>query len=497
MSFFAELPLEELRELVARNPDEIDLRLALVEQLVRQGRLPDALTQTSLAEALAPRSPDVAMWKSLCQVFTGRAKVGHERLQRVIRNHPCSDFQTRLVHEVVPLFTGQSSEPSAAGWVCGIAASMLDWLPPEYVASTQSLIEAVNLIQQNTRLGILALEGHVECFPQDLNARLYLAIAYCGVHRIDDAIDEYRQVIQQDRECATAYLDLAAILEHPQESIRLTRMGLRFCPQAYHARYNLGVYLMQRRRFAEARQELSRIPADHPIYTDALVAIGMTWEEQADAEQATEILEKAVTLSPRRADIHGKLGQLLCDCGQHQRAMTALNTAIELDPAQYYVWANKGLLHLQASEFEEALQALQRSLELNPQSEDAAVNLALLLAETGNLEQGIEILEEAIHYHPENALICQNLGAFYCHNQEIEQALFYTDRAIELGIDSPSIYWNMANIYCFQGNRERCLEFLVRAIDRDERYAEQFLNDEDFRRFQQDPEFVALCRSVR
>ena len=120
----------------------------------------------------------------------------------------------------------------------------------------------------------------------------------------------------------------------------------------------------------------------------------------------------------------------------------------------------------------------------------------MLLAETGNICQGIEILEDAVHYHPENALICQNLGAFYCNKKDLEQALFYTDRAIELGVDSPAIYWNMANIYCFKDNRERCLDYLCRAIERDHSYAAQFLIDEDFRKYQKDPEFIALARSV-
>jgi tetratricopeptide (TPR) repeat protein len=496
MSFYAELPLQELTEMVTRNPDEVDLRLALVEHFVRHEKFEDALAHVCMAEELSPGNPDVEMWKSLCMIFNGELEEGHELLQRVIRNNPCCEFQIRLVTEVVPLFTGETGDPANADWLPGITDGRDGALPDDFLDRTNSFMDAVDLLQQHTGRGIAALEEHVDRYNADVNARLYLAIAYCGVQRIDDAIRLYREVIRQDGQCSTAYFDLAAIISDPQEAIRLTRQGLQHCPFATHARYNLGMFLMQLNRYEEARQELSRIPADNAVYRDALVAMGMTWEDEGNFQKAAECLEKAVILNPERADLRGKYGQLLFDSGHREAALRELQRALELDPDQYGVWANKGLLHLQAGQHDEALQALQQSLELNPESEDAAINLAVLLAETGQLPKAVEVLEQAVHYHPENPLICQNLGAFYCNLQDLELALFYTDRAIELGADSPAVYWNMANIYCFRNNRERCLKYLGHAIERDQAYAVQFLMDEDFRKYQRDPEFLALCHSV-
>ena len=61
-----------------------------------------------------------------------------------------------------------------------------------------------------------------------------------------------------------------------------------------------------------------------------------------------------------------------------------------------------------------------------------------------------------------------------------------------MGIDSPAIFWNMASIYCIKDKRELCLDYLARAIDRDRSYANRFLKNEDFRKYQADPEFIAL-----
>ncbi|MCP4081589.1 MAG: tetratricopeptide repeat protein [Planctomycetaceae bacterium] len=497
MSYYAKLPFDELIALVTEHPEDVELRLAVVEYFVRFEKYEEALLEALRAEELAPDDPDAKLWKAMCLIYTGEMEQGYLLLQRMIRNNPCSDFQRRLVTEVVPLFVGESItseyvEGFFAGWFAGLPGDGQGKVTDAFTKCNSSFLEAVNHVSQNTQQGIQDLEKHMELFPDDVNAKLYLAIAYCDIDRTEDAAQRYREVIEQDNECATAYFDLAAIVTQPDEAVELTRRGLRCCPFATHARYNLGVFLIQQGQQRDARRELSRIPADSPIYVEGLIATALSWEEGGDLEGAVAALEKAVLRQPERADARAKLGKLLSDCGRTKEALAVFDQTIQTHPDIFSVWANKGLLHLKAGEYQPALDALQKSLELNPQCEDVAINLAVLLAEIGSLEKAIEILEEAIHFHPENAAICQNLGAFYCHTEELDQALFYTDRAIELGIDSPAIFWNMASIYCIKDMRELCLEYLARAIERDRNYSDRFLKNEDFRKYQSDPEFIAL-----
>ncbi len=492
MSYYSQLPFEELNDIVARNPEEVDLRLALVEHYVRKENYVDALAHAEMAEDLVEdKHPEVEVWKSLCLIFNGDLELGHEQLQRVVRNNPCTEFQLRLVTEIVPLFTGEQGESMTIDWLDLTGDERTD-LPDEFLDRANSFIDCVNCLQEDADGGIQSLVNHIAEFPEDINARLYLAIAYCGANELEAAAAVYQQVIELDEECATAYFDLAALVSDPDEAIALTEKGLEYCPFAKHARYNLGMFLIRKGDYAAARRELTRIPADSSVYTEALVATGMAFEEEFDIPGAVECLEKAVALRPDRADIRGKYGQLLCDCGLYEEAMQEIDAAIEMDSNQFCVWANKGLLHLQADETDEALHALQRSLELNPRSEDAAINLAVLLAESGDIPQGIEILNEAAIHHPENALVFQNLGALHCNLKQLDKALEHTERAIELGIDTPAIFWNLANIYCFQDQREECLANLGRAIEGDPSFAEQFQQDEDFQKYWDDPDFLKI-----
>lgn len=498
MSYYAKLPFDELIALVTDHPKDVDLRLAVVEYFVRFQKYSEALLEAIRAEELAPANPDVKVWKAMNLIYTGSMEEGYGLLQRMIRNNPYGEFQRRLVTEIAPLFVGENItsdyvEGFFAGWFAGLPGRNDGTVSEAFTLRNESFLEAVNQVTQNPANGIPRLESHIEAFPDDINAKLYLAIAYCDVDRFEEAATNYRDVIAEDAECATAYFDLAAIVADPEEAIELTRRGLRFCPLATHARYNLGVFLIQQKQPREARRELSRIPADSPIYVEGLIAIALSWEEEGNLEAAAKTIEKAILRQPERADTRGKLGKLLSDCGKIEEALKVFDEALQVDPSLFSIWANKGLLHLKRSEYQDSLRALQKALELNPECEDVAINLAVLLAEIGSLEKAIEILEEAIYFHPESAVICQNLGAFYCHAEQLEQALFYTDRAIELGVDSPAIFWNMANIYCIKDKRELCLDFLARAFERDPNYVDRFLNTEDFLKYRSDPEFVALA----
>ena len=93
MSFYSQLPLEELSEIVQRNPDEIELRLALIERYVRDGDVDDALVQACLAEDLASENEEILAWKAMCQISMGQLEAGHRLLQEVTRRTPLNSFQ--------------------------------------------------------------------------------------------------------------------------------------------------------------------------------------------------------------------------------------------------------------------------------------------------------------------------------------------------------------------------------------------------------------------
>lgn len=498
MSFYSELPLDELAEIIAKNPREIDLRLALIERYVDDGDLDDALVQACLAEEVEKSNPEVLAWKSLCMIFRGELEEGHCILQQVIRRTPSSNFQDKLIRKIFPAFTaGADIDPEEFTHPWSLFGCTDFQIEGRYGEMIESMTTVGRLMGEQPEEAIQHLEDHIEQFPEDLNGKLYMASVHLMNHDIEKAELLYRDVIEQDPECSTAYFDLAVVVDDSFESIELLRHGLSLFPQQDVARYNLGTFLLNAGELQEARWELRRIPADSTHYSDALIAIGVSHESDEEIEAAASYFEKVAILEPQRSDVHAKYGQLLLDLERYPEALAAFNVATELDPKSFCGWHNKGIIYVQMNEDELAINSFRNALDICPDSAWSAINMAVLLRDQGELRHAIDALLEVYKHNPNDVTILQNLGAYYSYIEDYSQALKYTQLAIDQDDQRPLLYWNMADSYAKLEDRDNCLKYLAVAIEKDTELADRFMSDKDFEAYWWDPDFKSLVDSTR
>lgn len=498
MSFYSQLPLEELAEIIARNPGEIDLRIALIERYVDDGDLDDALVQACLAEELENENPEVLSWKSLCMIFRGELEAGHQLLQEVIRRTPSCEFQDKLIRKIFPAFTaGKNVDPEEFAHPWSLFGCTDFKVEGRYGEMIESMTTVGQLMSEKPEAAVRNLGIHIEKFPEDLNAKLYMATVHLMNHDVKQAELIYRDVIKQDPKCSTAYFDLAVVIEDAFESIELLRRGLSLFPQQDVARYNLGTFLLNAGEVDEARQELSRVPADSTHYADALIAIGVSYESENDIAEAARYLEKVTILEPHRSDVRAKYGQLQLDLEKYPEALAAFNVATELDPKSFCGWHNKGIIYVQLDEDELAINAFRNALDICPDSTWSAINMAALLRDQGQLKHAIDALLEVYRYNSSDVTILQNLGAYFSYAEDYEKALKFTKLAIEQDGQRPLLYWNMADSYAKLADRENCLKFLAIAIEQDADLADRFMSDSDFESYWWDPDFKSLIESSR
>ncbi len=498
MSFYSDLPLEELAEIIARNPNEIELRLALIERYVRDGDLDDALVQACLAEKIEKDHAEVQAWKSLCMIFRGDLEKGHRLLMKVTRRNPLCSFQDKLLQEIFPAFTSETDidpEEFAHPWSL-FSRTEFD-VDGRYGEMIQSMTEVGRLMNEEPEEAITQLMDHIQVFPEDLNAKLYLASVHLMQEEPAQAAGLYRDVIELDPKCSTAFFDLAVVVDDPSESVDLLREGLRLFPNQDVARYNLGTFLLNLEDFAAARNELSRVPGDSTHYADALVAIGVCFENEGSIEKAASYFEKATILNPDRGDVVAKYGQLLLDLENFPEALSAFNIATELQPKSFCAWHNKGIIYVQMNEDDLAINAFHNALEICPDSVWSAINMAGLLRDQNKESHAIDVLLEVYRYKPDDVTVLQNLGAYYSYTNDFEKAIKYTLLAIEVDGQRPLLFWNMADSYAKLADRENCLKYLSVAIEKDSELADRFMSDQDFESYWWDSDFKRLVESAR
>jgi tetratricopeptide (TPR) repeat protein len=409
MSCYADLPFAELTALIAAQPDEVELRLALVEQYARRKEFDEAVTQVCLAEELDPENPVVAAWKAMCLTSAGQVIEGSEAIKKVLWKYPCAEFHNWLITEVKPLFVRDSFDPMAADLEKQINDEGTG-IPPEAVQCCVAFGRISSLFQTDPDRCITELENHIVNWPDDVNAVLFLAKACRYVKKFERATELYRIVIEKAPDATIAMFDLATIVSDPWEAIELMRRGLEICDFDNRAKCKLAERLNQVGKTEQAKNAVARIPGDSPFYVDALVAQARSLELEGKFVEACELLEKAATMAPQRGDIRGKYGQVLCDLARFEEAMKELEIATSLDPGQYIHWANIGFQHEFLGKHEKAIVAFQSSLQLEPACGQVATSLAKLLFAKGDADQAVELLERVLEINPNDFGVRAMLG---------------------------------------------------------------------------------------
>jgi len=297
MSFYLHTPLSDLVAKVADQPDEIELHIALIKRYVAEHQIVAAIAQTVSTDELMPGNPHVLALQAFCLFNLDQPEHGAQLIDKVVRRNATTEFQNFVVNELVPLFCPNRESLNAGE----VLQRRIDQAPEEQkhvFERARSLWLIRSAIKDDPSAAIQLLHQHIEGFPDDLNAELILANMHLELQQNETAESIFRSVIDRDPQSSAAYFGLAMVVADNREAIEYSRRGLRLSPRNHGERYNLGVRLLEDEQWETARNEWSRIPADEPVYVNALSGIAECYEAEQDYQHAVEYREKAAILSP-------------------------------------------------------------------------------------------------------------------------------------------------------------------------------------------------------
>ena len=71
MSYFNQLPIEELETSIDQYPDEPEVRAALIKRLAAEGDIDAAISQAFIADELIPDNSEIKVLKAFCLLQSG------------------------------------------------------------------------------------------------------------------------------------------------------------------------------------------------------------------------------------------------------------------------------------------------------------------------------------------------------------------------------------------------------------------------------------------
>ncbi|MDF0732994.1 tetratricopeptide repeat protein [Pseudomonas entomophila] len=247
-------------------------------------------------------------------------------------------------------------------------------------AAITSIRRLLPAAQRSLVLGPLLEDDEQSVRFAAVDALLGLAPDAIGLYfrPLQDALEQYQQVLEQQPDDAEAQVHLARLYLHEAD-------------------------------FAQAETALKRSLAVAPARPDALATQVRLLERQGHHDASREVLAKALALTPDSAFLQHELGLWLTRHEQQEYALLAFSRAVELEPDNAdYRYTLAITLH-GLEQVEAAQKQLETLLGRQPANRRARVLLIQYWKETGQLQNVQVLLAELERQNPDDPLLQQGL----------------------------------------------------------------------------------------
>ncbi len=192
-------------------------------------------------------------------------------------------------------------------------------------------------------------------------------------------------------------LTIANALENQPwaNSYSLWSNAARVRPGYWAPRYNVGLALLDSRRFDEARDELERAASLKPDDPEVFDALGRAYEGMGDTAAAISSFEHALALDPSMVESLNNLGTAYFKRSDFPAAEKYFAAALAINPRASTALFNLGLCYSREGRSGDAIRQLERVRDLGFADDVTYYELGLAYEQVGRLADAVAALERA------------------------------------------------------------------------------------------------------
>lgn len=411
-----EVPAKAMAEALAKFPTHAEVyEMAVMLHLTHNER--DKAVEV-MAQAANQHSRDPQYWLATGHTAERVWPLGQAEFGVEYRQHVTPFFENALKNaskanaEQVTLEVARqyllTNDPERARQLCEKLATEYNSLD-----ARKLLYRLYGAAEQKDK-ALATLEKIVSQAPEDAEQQRLLASEYDKLKQPEKAIPHLEAAIQTGGGEIGDYVKLGWELFQTQKFEDMVRVGqrsVRLFPDHPLVHYQLAIAYRAReewgqsvKHFAEAEQYAGSTQSellDHLFYYQ----YGITLERLARYEDASRMLEKSITLTPREeskaaANTMNFLGYMWLDAGMHlDKAGELIAKANELLPDQPAYIDSLGWFHYKKGNYRGALKELQRAESLlqpmAPEDAEILEHIGLTHQALGDKTKALEYLERA------------------------------------------------------------------------------------------------------
>ena len=350
-----------LEQVLLTDPNDQAVRHNLASSYLRMGRLGDA---AELARGLAQEAPaDRGTHVLLAEILDGQGDTEGAlnayntvlRLYADQQDDHGAEIREAVRRRMILLYLA-NDQPAAA-------ARLLEQSESPTSPETLQLSARLALAQKDweaARQAIRALRSAEEPSADLLEAELLLKSdkAHKAAPKIEAAVRQGGGAARV--RAAALYRDAG----RPEDGERLLRGWVEQEPASTDARFQLGAYLYQAKRFDEADREMREVFRIDPNHAQALNFLGYGYAERGtNLDEALSFVRRALELDPWNGAYLDSLGWVYFRMGRYDDARKPLEQAARTFPHDPTVLDHLGDVYGKIGERELAVAAWNRALE--------------------------------------------------------------------------------------------------------------------------------------
>ncbi|RME36457.1 MAG: tetratricopeptide repeat protein [Planctomycetota bacterium] len=284
-----------------------------------------------------------------------------------------------------------------------------------------------------------------------------------------------------------------AVRDHPQDTERLCRLGIRRLREQQHvrakelfekairidpshraARIGLACVLDETGSTPEAVEHLRRLQEEDAEDPAVWFALGFCQEKLGRTEDAIVSYESVLDVEPRLRNAHERLAAIYLKLGNVEMAITHYEHLCFCEPDDLSLGLTLANLYFRAGRYDEAIREYERVITLEPDNWDARDELVTACIEAGRLQDAVEVLRALIERRPECADQYLHLGDVYMKMGEHGRAKEAYTKAVRLNPDYLEAVIKMGTSLLREGNYTEAADAFNRAIEINDRIVDAY-----------------------
>jgi tetratricopeptide (TPR) repeat protein len=375
-----------LRDFIAREPDNLDLRLGLGALLQRAGALQEALVayqDVVKHDGVGPKGLLARDRMAAIDLGEGHPELARKLIAEVLERNPRDDDALMLRSSV------EMKQGDATGAIADLRAVLRD--QPTSVPLQHSLAQAY-LATGQPALAEETLRAAIQTTPNDASVRIELA-------------------------------QLLARTERAPQAITLLEEGVKLLPDNLSVREALLLAYLSGGNIPGARGVAEELKKRQPQSAAGFYYTGLVAAREKQWEESQSNLESALKIEPRNLDALSALVRVDVARGAYDVAIGHVQAVLALEPKNINLVSMLGALYMERKDFKRAGEQFAHASELDPHLWQPHRNLAAVKFAENDPEGALEEYRAALRLAPADPELVSDAATVYEKHGRVDEAL--------------------------------------------------------------------------